>query len=144
MLEQRMSVITIGVADIKRSRAFYEKLGWKSSHKSTEEVVFFQLNGLILAIWGQEELAQDAGLQMKAGTQFKGVALAYNVRTKEEVAAILDLAQKLGGRITRKAQGVSWGGHTGYFTDPDGHLWEIAYNPFWPLDEKGNIRIGDE
>lgn len=141
-MDCRLSLITLGVADIARSRAFYEKLGLRASNASNEDVVFFQLNGLALGLFGREALAEDAAVRA-AGDGFRGVALAYNVRAREEVATVLAEAKAAGARIVRPAEDVFWGGHRGYFTDPDGHLWEVAWNPHFPLDEDGNLRLPD-
>ncbi len=140
-MEQRLSVITLGVADLERSRRFYEDgLGWRRGN-ADEGVVFFQLRGMILALWGRAELAADARLP-DDGRGFRPVALAYNTRDKDEVAAVLAEAEKAGGRIVKPAGPAFWGGHTGYFEDPDGHLWEIAWNPFWTMDADGGVSLG--
>ncbi len=142
-MEQRLSLVTLGVADLARSRRFYEAgLGWRASGAGTEEVVFFQLGGLALALWGREALAQDARLpEAGPGGGFGGIALAHNVRSREEVAATLAQAGEAGGRVLRPAEDASWGGCTGYFADPDGHLWEVAWNPHFKLDEDGSLQL---
>ena len=131
-MEQRLSMVTLGVADVGRARAFYERLGWKASAASVESTAFFQLGGMILALWGRAELAADAGIADPGG--FGGVALAHNVRTREEVDAVLAEAQAAGARILKPAREAFWGGYTGYFQDPDGHIWEAAWNPAWEKD----------
>lgn len=139
-MEQRLSVITLGVADLPRSRAFYEQgLGWTVG-SAAEQVVFFQLNGLILTLYPREALAMDAGVAVE-GRGFAGVALAHNVRSSQEVDEVLAEAERAGGRIAKPAQATFWGGYSGYFADPDGHLWEVAHNPFWELDAAGNVSL---
>ena len=142
-MEQRLSLVTLGVTDLDRSRRFYEDgLGWRASEvgASTGEVVFFQLGGIALALWGREALAADAGLPSPGpGGSFSGVALAHNVRSREEVDAVLARARAAGGRVLRPGGAASWGGYTGYFADPDGHLWEVAWNPHFTLREDGSL-----
>lgn len=139
-MEPRLSFVTLGVADIGRARAFYEKLGFKPSSASTEDVAFYDAGGVVLALWGRADLAKDAGISSK-GSGFPGVAIAHNVPTVEEVARVLAEAEAAGGRIVRASEKVFWGGQTGYFADPDGHLWEVAYNPFMPLDAAGHVTL---
>jgi predicted lactoylglutathione lyase len=140
-MEQRLSVVTLGVADLKRSRRFYEAgLGWKRGNAS-DDVVFYQLNGMVLALFPREELAKDAHVALE-GQGFGGIALALCARSKDEVNAILAQAQKAGAANLKPAQDVFWGGYSGYFADPDGHPWEIAWNPFWTLTAEGNVRLG--
>lgn len=130
-MEARLSLLTLGVSDLARARDFYEKLGFKVRPESQGNVVFFQLAGLWLGLYPRQLLAEDAGCEA-AGTGFRGVSLAHNVRSKAEVAQILEEARAAGGRIVKPAQDVFWGGHSGYFADPDEHLWEVAWNPhFW-------------
>lgn len=135
-LPQRLSLITLGVADIAKSRAFYEGLGWRAARTDSDEVAFFEMNGVILGLFGRLPLAADANVP-HAGTGFNAVTLAINLASEAEVDAALAFAQRCGGRITKPAEKVFWGGYNGYFADPDGHLWEIAFNPFWPLDSNG-------
>jgi uncharacterized protein len=131
-MEPRLSLVTLGVRDLARSREFYaEGLGLPLQPQSTEEVAFFGLRGVWLALYCREALAEDAGVPPE-GSGFRGVALAHNVKTKAEVDALLARAERAGARIVRPAKEVHWGGYTGYFADPDGFLWEVAYNPhFW-------------
>jgi catechol 2,3-dioxygenase-like lactoylglutathione lyase family enzyme len=142
-MEQRLSLVTLGVTDLARSRRFYEAgLGWRPSSASTGEVAFYQLGGIGLALWSRTALAEDAGLPEPGPPDgFAGVALAHNVRTRDEVEALLARAVAAGGRLLRPAQDASWGGRTGYFADPDGHLWEVAWNPAFPLDEAGSLAL---
>jgi catechol 2,3-dioxygenase-like lactoylglutathione lyase family enzyme len=140
-MEQRLSLVTLGVADLERSRRFYEDgLGWRRGNKH-EEVTFYQLGGMVLALWGRDALAQDARLP-GAGSGFGGIALAYNTRSREEVDTVLAAAEAAGARILKPAEDTFWGGYAGYFADPDGHLWEIAWNPDWTLAEDGSVRLG--
>jgi catechol 2,3-dioxygenase-like lactoylglutathione lyase family enzyme len=131
-MEARLSLVTLGVNDLSRARTFYAVgLGLPLQPQSTDEVAFFGLRGVWLALWSRAALAGDAGVPAE-GSGFRGIALAHNVRTKPDVDALLAQVERAGGRIVRPAQEVAWGGYTGYFADPDGHLWEVAYNPhFW-------------
>jgi len=139
-MEQRLSLVTLGVADLDRSRRFYEALGWRR-HGAHAEVVFFQAGGLVLALWSREALAADARLPAE-GSGFAGIALAYNTRSRKEVDAVLDEAKAAGATIPKPAEDAVWGGYTGYFADPDGHLWEVAWNPDWTMAEDGSVRLG--
>jgi uncharacterized protein len=139
-MEQRLSLVTLGVADLDRSRHFYETLGWRR-HGAHAEVVFFQAGGMALALWSRQALAADAQLAAE-GSGFAGIALAYNTRTRDEVDRVLDEAKAAGATIPKPAEEASWGGYAGYFADPDGHLWEVAWNPHWTVAEDGSIRIG--
>ncbi len=139
-MEQRLSLITLGVEDVAAARSFYERLGWRAAPPSTEQVAFFQMGGMILGLYGRDPLAADAGLPAE-GTGFRGVALAYNARDKAGVDAALETARKAGATIVKPAETVFWGGYSGYFADPDGHLWEVAWNPAFPIDDGGNISL---
>jgi hypothetical protein len=139
-MEQRLSLVTLGVADLERARGFYEDgLGWRRGNAHAE-VVFFQLGGMILGLFSREALAADAGLP-SAGSGFSGIALAYNARTRQEVDAVLAEAEAAGARILKPAKDAFWGGYSGYFADPDGHLWEVAWNPDWTIAEDGSVRL---
>jgi uncharacterized glyoxalase superfamily protein PhnB len=137
-MEPRISLITLGVADVARSRAFYEALGWRASSASNAEVAFFQANGLALALWGRAALAADAEVEDRP-SGFSGVALAHNLRSEEEVDALFAEAVRAGAQAVKIPRKIFWGGYAGYFADPDWHLWEIAHNPFFALDEDGNL-----
>lgn len=140
-MEQRLTAVTLGVADLQRARRFYEKgLGWSASLTSNKDVVFFQANGLVIALWGRANLAKDANL-IDEGGGFSGIALAHNARSREEVDAVLSKAGHAGARVLKPGQETFWGGYAGYFADPDGHMWEVAWNPFWPLDDAGNVKL---
>jgi len=139
-MEQRVSLITLGVADLKRSRSFYEGLGWRRVMSQAEGVVFFQTGGMALALYPREDLAKDANVAAERGG-FCGMALAYNARTREEVDAVLVEAVGVGGRLIKPAQEAFWGGYSGYFADPDEFLWEVAWNPSFQIAEDGSIRL---
>ena len=133
-MEPRISLITLGVADIGRARRFYEALGWVASGASNEHVLFFQLGCTGLSLYGRDALDEDANLSTRGGgAAFGGIALGLNVRTRTDVDRTLDEAQAAGGAILKPAQDVFWGGYSGYFADPDGYLWEVAFNPFTDL-----------
>lgn len=140
MIAQRLSLVTLGVEDVARGRAFYERLGWRAADVDSAEVAFFDMNGVILAIYGREALAEDAAVPA-AGSGFRATTMAINLASEAEVDAVLDEAAAAGGAITRPARKVLWGGYAGYFADPDGHLWEVAFNPFWPLDAHGRPQL---
>lgn len=131
-MEPRLSLVTLGVSDLPRARTFYEEgLGLPVQPQTTDDVVFFGLRGMWLALWSRQSLAEDAGVSSE-GSGFRGMALAHNVRSRAEVDTLLAQAERAGATIVRPPQEVFWGGYTGYFTDPDGHLWEVAWNPhFW-------------
>jgi hypothetical protein len=133
----RVSLVTLGVADVARATAFYQDLGWPLSSASVpNEVSFFNTDGGLLALWGRNDLAADAD-QGKPVDGFRGVALAINLESPDDVDAALMAAQRAGGSIAKPGSTADWGGYTGYFADPDGHLWEVAYNPDWPLGPDG-------
>jgi uncharacterized protein len=137
-MEQRVSLITLGVHDPARARAFYEALGW-TGVSPDGDVVFFQAGGMILALWGRERLEADSAVTDAGG--WGGVTLAHNVRSPEEVDAVLARAEAAGARIGRAGAETFWGGYSGVFVDPDGHPWEVAHNPSWTLDEDGAVRL---
>ena len=139
-MEPRLSLVTLGVAEIARARRFYEALGWTASSVSNSDVVFFQLGGIALGLYGRKALAEDAKLT-DTGASFGGITLAYNVRTRPEVDALLAEAARIGGRILKPAEEVFWGGYSGYFADLDGHPWEVAWNPGFPIAEDGAIQL---
>lgn len=139
-MEQRVTLITLGVADLARSRAFYEHLGWRG--QEVEETVFFQVGALALVLWGRDKLAVDIGVTNSAG-DFSGIALAHNVRSRDEVEEIIDLAREAGALVTREPARTFYGGYAGYFRDPDGHPWEIAHNPGFALRADGSLVLPD-
>ena len=135
-MDQRVSLVTLGVADLDRSRRFYEALGWKRGNRD-DGVVFFQLPGGVLALWDRGTLAAEAGLPDAGG--FGGIALAYNARSRTEVDAVIGEAEGAGARVLRRPAETFWGGYSGYFADPDGHPWEVAHNPAWSFDAHGGV-----
>lgn len=138
-MEQRVSLITLGVRDLARSRAFYETLGWATGAAPDDDVVFFQTGGSVLALWSRSLLAEDSGVRNAGG--WGGVTLAHNVRSPEEVDGVLAEAQAAGATIARPGAKTFWGGYSGVFVDPDGHPWEIAHNPHWTLAEDGSVSL---
>ena len=138
-MEPRVSLITLGVADLERARAFYEALGWRSDSKPEDGVVFFQSGGMVFGLWSREELAKDSEVVDNGG--WGGVTLAYNVGSPADVDAFLAKAQAAGAQIAREGGETFWGGYNAVFIDPDGHPWEIAHNPFWTLGADGNITL---
>ncbi len=139
-MDQRVSLITMGVADLTRSLRFYEKLGWKRGN-SEEGVVFFQLPGFILALWSRAALAEDAQIKDSGADGFGGVALAYNARSRSEADAVIAEAKAAGARVLKPPHETFWGGYSGYFADPDGHVWEVAHNPGWSIDAEGHVSL---
>ena len=138
-MEQRVSLVTLGVRDLARSRAFYEALGWTTGASPADDVVFFQAGGMIVALWGREQLAEDSVVEDSGG--WGGVTLAHNVRSPEEVDAVLAEAERAGATIGRPGAATFWGGYSGVFLDPDGHPWEVAHNPRWTIAEDGSTRL---
>ena len=139
-MDQRLSIVTLGVADLAASLSFYRRLGWSpSAAASNDEIVFFQLGGMVLALYDRAALARDT--KLNPGEDFGGVTLAYNGRSKAEVDATLAAAEAAGARILKPAEEVFWGGYSGYFADPDGHPWEVAWNPHFPLRDDGSIEL---
>ena len=140
-MEQRLSLITLGVADLADSIRFYEALGWKRSVHAAEGVAFFQLGAIALSLYPVEALAHDAGTHWRGHGGFGGIALAHNVRSKREVDSVVAEWIAAGGTITRAARDMEWGGYAAYVADPDGNPWEIAWNPGFPLDATGAITL---
>ena len=139
-MEQRLTIVGLGVEDLSVSSDFYEnKFGWKKLASSNEDICFFQLNGILLSIYGRQKLAEDATVSHE-GSGFKGFTLAYNTRSESEVDSIIEELEERGVQIVKRPQKVFWGGYSSYIADPDGNLWEIAFNPFLPLDETGNAK----
>jgi uncharacterized protein len=139
-MEQRISLITLGVADLDQSRKFYECLGWRRSMANSEGIVFFQAGGMALALYPLTELAKDANIAPDC-QGFGGITLAYNARSRDEVDTVLAEAQSAGARLLKPAQETFWGGYSGYFSDPDGFPWEVAWNPSFPIAEDGSIQL---
>jgi len=138
-MEQRLSLVTLGVQDLARARAFYERLGWTSGAAPADDVVFFQAGCMIVALWSRESLAEDSGVEDGGG--WGGVTLAYNAGSPEAVDAVIDEARAAGGKIVREGAATFWGGYSGVFVDPEGHPWEVAHNPHWTLHPDGSISL---
>jgi hypothetical protein len=140
-MEQHLHLITLGVRDFDKSQNFYsEILGWKSAGASGDDVAFFQAGGVVLALYPREKLAEDAQTSAEGGG-FSGVTLAYNARSEAEVDAIIADLKSKGVKIAKEPQKAFWGGYSSYFADPDDYHWEVAYNPFFPFDENGNLKL---
>lgn len=138
--DPRITMVTLGVADVAASTAFYEKLGFHKSSASQESVTFLKLKGTALGLFGRADLAKDANVDDSA-PGFSGVTLAYNLSSEAEVDAAFAHALACGATATKKPEKVFWGGYSGYFADPDGHVWELAMNPYWPLNEDGSLTL---
>ena len=138
-MDQRVSLITLGVGDLARARSFYEALGWTTGAAPEDDVVFFQAGGMIVALWGRDQLAEDSGVQDGGG--WGGVTLAYNTRSPAEVDTVIEEARAAGARIAREPGETFWGGYSAMFCDPDGHPWEVAHNPSWTITEDGSTRL---
>ena len=138
-MEQRVSLVTLGVRDLAASRDFYRNLGWTESPQSMDDVAFFQVGGMVFGLWSRASLAEDSEVEDSGG--WGGVTLAYNTRTREEVDVVIDEARAAGATLGREPAETFWGGYSGVFIDPDGHPWEVAYNPGWPIDEDGSVRL---
>lgn len=149
-MEQRISIVTLGVGDLARSRAFYARLGWRESSASNEAIAFFQASGMALALYPRGELAADARIDVQTrseahlppeATGFAGFTIACNTRSRDEVDAVLAEAARAGARILKPAEDASWGGYSGYFADPDGFAWEVAWNPFFIVEDDGSLKL---
>lgn len=137
---QRVTLITLATRDMTRARAFYEAWGWEMHPSSNDAVTFYQMDGAALGLFGHDDLAADQG---RAGASLGtgAVTLAQNCRDDGETDAVFDAALAAGATLLKRPEKVFWGGYSGYFADPDGHVWEIATNPFWPLDDKGGLTL---
>jgi hypothetical protein len=139
-MEQRVSLVTLGVGDLGRARAFYESMGWHTTAGPEDDVVFFQGPGMIVALWDRARLAEDSAVVDHGG--WGGVTLAYNTRSPAEVDTVVDEARRAGATIGREPGPTFWGGYSGVFVDPEGHPWEVAHNPGWVVDDDGGVRLG--
>ena len=140
-MNQNLHLITLGVRDFEKSKKFYtETLGWKPSSASQDDVAFFQTSGVVFAIYSREKLADDA-LTSPDGSGFSGITLAYNARSESEVDEIIQNLKSNGVKIVKEPQKAVWGGYSSYFADPDDYRWEVAFNPFFPFDENGNLKL---
>ncbi len=138
-MEQRLSLVTLGVRDLQRARAFYESLGWEPATGPEDDIVFFQAGGIVVALWGRARLAEDSAVDDRGG--WGGVTLAYITRSPEEVDAVISQARSAGATIGREPAATFWGGYSGVFVDSEGHPWEVAYNPGWHIDEHGSVHL---
>ena len=138
-MEQRVSLITLGVRDLARSRAFYEAVGWTTRAAPQDDVAFFQAGGMVVALWDRAQLAEDSGVEDSGG--WGGMTLAHNVRSPGEVDAVIEEARAAGAGIVREPAETFWGGYSAAFTDPDGHPWEVAHNPRWTIRDDGSIEL---
>jgi len=139
-LDQRLSLVTLGVTDLPRARSFYEALGWRTGAAPDDDVVFFQAGGMVVALWDRAELAADSGVTDGGG--WGGVTFAYNTRSPAEVDAVIEEARAAGATIAREPGETSWGGYSAIFVDPDGHPWEVAHNPRWTINPDGSVSLG--
>jgi catechol 2,3-dioxygenase-like lactoylglutathione lyase family enzyme len=137
----RISIVTLGVDNVARSKAFYEALGWEVEGTVGDEICWFRTADSYLGLFDRESLARDAGLRSEPTAEFGGITLAINVESEAAVDAAFEAAQGAGARILKPAEGTDWGGYSGYFADPDGHPWEVAYNPSFPIGDDGHITI---
>lgn len=141
---RRVNFVTLGVQDLQRSKAFWRELfGWNPTKKESNDIAFYDMGGWIFALYPWHLLAEDAQVPA-ASSGFRGFTLAHNVREKSEVAVVLERARSLGAKVLKPAQDVFWGGHSGYFQDLDGHLWEVAWNPFSPVREDGTLKVSHD
>jgi len=138
-VDQRVSLITLGVADVDRARSFYEALGWRTGAEPGADVVFFQAGGMVVALWDRAKLAEDSTVDDPGG--WGGVTLAYNVRSPADVDAVIEQARAAGAKIGREPDETFWGGYSGVFVDPDGHPWEVAHNPRWTVQDDGTVSL---
>ena len=138
-MEQRLSLITLGVRDLERAKAFYGALGWQPAPGPPDDVAFYQCGGMVVALWGRDRLEEDSAVEDAGG--WGGVTLAFNTRSPAEVDAVIEEARAAGATIGREPAETFWGGYSGVFIDPEGHPWEVAHNPGWHIDDDGAIRL---
>jgi uncharacterized protein len=138
-VEQRLTAVTLGVRDLERARKFYEGLGWTTRAEEGDDVVFFQAGGMIVALWGRDQLAEDS--EVTDGGGWGGVTFSYNTSSDEEVDEVIEEARRAGATIAREPGPAFWGGHTAVFIDPEGHPWEVAHNPRWKIAEDGTVSL---
>jgi predicted lactoylglutathione lyase len=139
-VDQRLSLVTLGVGDLARARGFYEALGWSTGAGPADDVVFFQARGMIVALWDRARLAADSGVTDGGG--WGGITFAYNARSPAEVDEVIEQARGAGAAIPREPGETFWGGYSGIFVDPEGHPWEVAHNPHWTVHDDGSISLG--
>jgi catechol 2,3-dioxygenase-like lactoylglutathione lyase family enzyme len=140
-MEQRLSLVTLGILDLERARNFYEALGWKTGASPDDDVAFFQAGGMIVALWGRAKLAEDSAVT--EGSGWGGITLAYNTRSQKEVDEVIEEARAAGATIGREPAETFWGGYSAVFIDPEGYPWEVAHNPNWTIEEDGSVKLGD-
>ena len=138
-MEQRLSLITLGVSDLERSRSFYRQMGWVESPAQSDDVVFFQVGGIVVGLWDRARLAEDSAVEDSGG--WGGITLAYNTRSDAEVDEVIEQARAAGATIGREPDKTFWGGYSAVFIDPDGHPWEVAHNPGWPIQVDGSVKL---
>jgi predicted lactoylglutathione lyase len=138
-MEQRVSLITLGVTDLDRAKKFYEALGWTSGAKLADDVVFFQAGGMVVSLWGRDQLAADSAVEVGSG--WGGIALAYNTRSEKDVDDVIEEARAAGATIGREPGETFYGGYSGVFIDPDGYPWEVAHNPTWTIEDDGSVTL---
>jgi catechol 2,3-dioxygenase-like lactoylglutathione lyase family enzyme len=138
-MEQRLSLITLGISDLDRARKFYEALGWKTGAEEADDVAFFQAGGMVVALWGLEKLAEDSTVTVGKG--WGGITLAYNTRSPKEVDDVIEEARAAGATIGREPAETFWGGYSAVFIDPDGYPWEVAHNPRWTIEDDGSVTL---
>jgi len=139
-MEQRLSLVTLGVTDLERARAFYEALGWKTGAQPDDETIFFQAGGIVLALWDRSKLAEDSAVEDSGG--WGGITPAHNVRSPAEVDTLIEEARAAGATIGREPEETPWGGYSAVFIDPEGHPWEVAHNPHWTIADDGTVSLG--
>jgi uncharacterized protein len=138
-MDQRLSLITLGVSDLDRAKKFYEALGWKSGAAPTDDVAFFQAGGMVVALWGRDKLAEDSAVTVGSG--WGGITLAYNTSSPREVDEVIEEARTAGATIGREPGETFWGGYSAVFIDPDGYPWEVAHNPNWTIEKDGSVTL---
>jgi predicted lactoylglutathione lyase len=141
-MEQRLSLVTLGVSDLERARRFYQALGWSTGADEGADVVFFQAGCMVVALWDRAQLAEDSAVTDPGG--WGGVTLAYNTRSTEEVDGVIESVRKAGGTIGREPAETFWGGYSGVFIDPEGHPWEVAHNPRWTIEDDGSVTLPED
>lgn len=140
-MKPRLNIVTLGVVDVARAKSFYKQLGLVENGMSNEHVGFFDINGIVLSLYGHDALADDAKMEHQAAAKFRGISLAWNTESPEEVDAALEHAVACGATLIKAGEKVFWGGYSGYFADPDGHLWEVAHNPFVTIDADQHLKL---
>jgi predicted lactoylglutathione lyase len=138
-MEQRISLITLGVSDLAQARGFYEGVGWTTAASPDDDIVFFQAGGMVIALWDRAKLAEDSAVSDNGG--WGGTTLAICLRSRDEVDRVMEQAREAGGKVGREPAETFWGGYSGLFIDPDGHPWEVAHNPDWTIEDDGSVTL---